>query len=295
MIEPLSPWVAISSGDLTAEINPAGAQLSILRDRADADLLWNGDPAVWAGRAPLLFPIVGAVVGGKYRLGTQSYSLARHGFARGSQFAVVQSAVDKAVFRLSSDMASLKLYPFAFELDVSYSVRGTTLTLTTDVRNLGEKDMPASFGYHPAFRWPLPYGHPRAEHYLEFENAEPAPVRRLDKEGLLSAQLHATPVAGRRLALNDTLFVDDVIIFDNVQSRSVSYGASSGPRLEIGYPDSPYLGIWTKPGAQFICIEPWHGIADPQGYSGDFTAKPGVVNIVSGASLQTTMTISLRA
>ena len=123
--------------------------------------------------------------------------------------------------------------------------------------------MPASFGFHPALRWPLPYGNARAGHAIHFEE-EPAPVRRLDAEGLVRPDSFPTPVIGHDLALRDDLFTDDALIFDALQNRRLRYGAESGPQIEIAFADTPYLGLWTKPGADFICIEPWHGIADSQ-------------------------------
>ena len=286
-------WVRISSGEISAEIDPRGAQLSSLRDGAARDLLWNGDPAVWTGRAPLLFPIVGTLAGGSYRLGTRSYALSRHGFARGRDFSVESANASSAIFKLSTDPSTLQVYPFRFELLVKFEVAARTLSVITTVRNLGAEDMPASFGYHPAFRWPLPFGAPRSSHFLEFDADEPAPVRRLDGAGLLSPALHATPIDDRRLMLSDALFQDDVLILDQVASRGVSYGAEHGPRLRIDFPDAPYLGIWTKPGAPFICIEPWHGISDPQGFSGDFKDKPGVFILGSRKELAATMTITM--
>src|SRR5277367_1067941 len=98
-----NPWVSLRSGNLAAEINPMGAQLSIFRDEAGRDLLWDGDPAVWNGRSPLLFPIIGTLAGGRYRLGSNTYALPRHGFARGKRFAIVDWAPAAATFRLTSD------------------------------------------------------------------------------------------------------------------------------------------------------------------------------------------------
>jgi galactose mutarotase-like enzyme len=170
---------------------------------------------------------------------------------------------------------------------------GATLSLTTSIRNLGAADMPASFGYHPAFRWPLPFGQPRASHYIEFEADEPAAVRRIDAAGLLTPVRHPTPIADRRLGLTDALFEPDVLIFDRIKSRSVSYGGHQGPRLRIEFPDAAYLGVWTKPGAPFICIEPWHGITDPEGFSGDFMQKPGVQALKAGGSFVAKMDITL--
>ena len=291
----IDPWVRLSSGELSAEIDPRGAQLSTLKDRGARDLLWNGDPSIWAGRAPLLFPIVGALAGGSYRLGSQHYPLSRHGFARSSAFRVVDASRSAALFRLTADAASLQVYPFRFELDVHYVLDGATLSLVSQVRNLGDEDMPASFGYHPAFRWPLPYGEARAAHRIEFASDEPSPVRRLDANGLLSPERHPSPIIERRLALEDRLFDEDALIFDDLRSRFVSYGAPRGPRIRVDFPDAPYLGLWTKPGAPFICIEPWHGIADPQGYAGDFRAKPGVFAVAPGESKAIQATIALLA
>lgn len=288
-------WISLGSAELQAQVNPLGAQLSILRDRDGHDLLWNGDPAVWNGRAPILFPIVGELAGGKYRLGGATYHLSRHGFARGKRFEVVASTNTTALFRLKADESTLPVYPFQFELDVRFAVSGATLSLTSSVRNLGNTVMPASFGYHPALRWPLPYGRERAAHFIEFATDEPEPIRRLNAIGLLRPEGLPTPVAGRRLVLEDRLFEHDAVIFDQVRSRSVTYGAADGPRIRVGFPDSPYLGVWTKPGAAFICIEPWHGLADPDGFSGELMAKPGVFRVAPGGVQSIEMTLTWSA
>ncbi len=293
MPDPRDQWVSLNSGELSADVNPQGAQLSTLRDREGRDLLWDGDSAVWSGRAPLLFPIVGALAGGAYRLGSHVYPLSRHGFARGRPFDLVDATPTTAAFRLKADPASLEIYPYHFELDVHFAVEGATLFVTTWVKNAGAELMPASFGYHPGFRWPLPYGRERAAHFIEFANEEPAPMRRLTADGLLMAQPQPTPISNRRLALSDELFQDDVIIFDDISSPSVIYGCADGPRLRVSYPDTPYLGVWTKPGANFICIEPWHGIADPEGFSGDFHAKPGVFMVAPGTATPMRMAMTL--
>ncbi len=286
-------WIRLSSDSLSAAIDPLGAQLSILRDGNGRDLLWNGDPAIWSGRAPILFPIVGTLTGGSYRLDSRVYRLPRHGFARGRVFDVVASSSAGATFRLQADADTLKVYPFRFQLDVSFAVRGATLAVSSTVRNLGAEVMPASIGYHPGFRWPLPFGQPRAAHYIEFATAEGPSIRRLDSAGLLTADRHPTPIRQRRLALDDSLFRDDVVILDDVRSRSVTYGAGEGPRLRVSYPDAEYLGIWTKVGADFICIEPWQGIADEAGFAGDFKEKTGVFTLAPGAAQPLTMEIGL--
>jgi galactose mutarotase-like enzyme len=285
--------ISLSSAALRARIDPFGAQLSVLQDGAGRDLLWSGDPAVWKGRAPILFPIVGALAGGQYRLDGRTHSLPRHGFARDSLFETIQADRTRALLRLRASDATRAVYPFDFELDVRFEIDEASLSVITVIRNTGALPLPASHGYHPAFRWPLPYGADRASHVIEFEQPECGHIRRLDANGLLTPELHATPLAGRYLRLTDQLFTDDAVIFDQLRSHRVRYGTAAAPRIELSLGDAPYLGIWTRPGSGFICIEPWHGIADPQAFSGDFTAKPGVFTVAEGTSRSIDMRITL--
>lgn len=290
-----SAWLTLSSGSLTAQVNPLGAELSTLRDPSGRELLWDGNPAFWSGRAPLLFPIVGALAGGVYRVRGKAHALPRHGFARHERFEVLDTAPAVAVLRLRADDQTLAVYPFHFDLQVRFEIADATLTVTTSVRNDGDTPMPASFGYHPAFRWPLPFGAPRALHGIEFDREEPAPIRRIDAAGLVTPVRYPTPTRGRRLLLDDDLFRDDAVIFDALSSQGLSYGADTGPRLALRFPDTPYLGLWSKPSAPFICIEPWHGIADPVGFSGEFSAKPGVFIVPAGALREIKMQVTLTA
>jgi galactose mutarotase-like enzyme len=293
MADDQSDWITIRSTGLSATINPQGAQLSVLQDAAERDLQWQGDPAVWAGRAPILFPIVGMLVGGQYRSGGKSYALPRHGFARNRRFAVAEAGPTSVTFRLSADDQTRAVYPFEFELDVNFTLYEATLAVTSWIRNRGTQALPASLGYHPAFAWPLPYGEERGAHFLEFETDEPAPIRCLDGEGLLKPQRLPSPVHNRRLALRDELFSADALIFDQVRSRTVSYGSEIGPRIAVSFPGVPYLGIWSKPGANFVCIEPWQGISDSEGFSGELADKPGSVLVAPGAVHAVGMTITL--
>jgi galactose mutarotase-like enzyme len=286
--------VCIKSEALSAEIDPLGSQLHALRDQEGRDLLWDGDAAIWTGRAPILFPIIGMLVHGRYKLSDDVYAMPKHGFARHSLFEVVEQTPGAATFRLRADPATLKTYPFHFELDITFAIDGATLSLTASIKNLGDKSMPASFGFHPALRWPLPYGQARADHRLRFEHEEPAPIRRIDHEGVVEPTAQPTPVRGRDLVLRDELFEDDAVIFDQLKSRRLSYGAPGAPQIDVAFPDTPYLGVWTKPGAPYICIEPWHGIADPKGFHGDFRDKPGIFEVAPNGAQTATMSITLK-
>lgn len=285
----------ISSDRLTACISSLGAELQSLVDADGRELQWGGDPSVWRGRAPILFPVIGLLEGGHYRLGRNSYAMPKHGFARQSKFDIVTRAADEVTFRLAASEATRAIYPFDFQLDIRFEVTGATLNVEATIANIGGASMPASFGFHPALRWPLPYGQPRDEHDIRFENDEPAPIRRIDADGFLLPDPQPTPVRGDKLLLRDDLFAADALIFDRLTSHQVSYGAPIGPRLEVEFTDFPTLGVWTKPGANFICIEPWQGFSDPVGYMGDIRDKPGIIEIAAGDSKRLAMSIHLRA
>jgi galactose mutarotase-like enzyme len=285
--------ISIASRGLSAEISALGAEMVKLTDAQGRDLLWSGDPLYWKGRAPILFPVVGAVKGGHYRYDGKDYPLARHGFARTRRFEIVSRDPQQAVMRLESDKRTRAEYPFDFKLDMTYAVEGPRLDVTARVENCGTTAMPASFGFHPAFRWPLPYGRSREDHRIYFARTEKAPIRRLNGDGLIEHETVPNPVDGRELVLHDELFTHDALIFDQLASRSLTYSGSDGPVLSIAFSNLSQLGLWTKPGAGFICIEPWQGTADLAGYEGDIRDKPGIVEIAAGATREFAMSVTV--
>ncbi|WP_339500625.1 aldose 1-epimerase family protein, partial [Pseudomonas canadensis] len=227
---------------------------------------------------PLLFPIVGRLNGDVLHIDGADYPMKQHGFARRSLFTLVEQSATHAVFLLQDSAETRAVYPFAFALRVTYTITDATLEIAVAIENRSESPLPASFGFHPAFAWPLPYGLPRADHRIVFAEDEPDPLRELVGSAISSGR-RPSPLQGRTLALDHALFTQDALIWDPVHSQSVRYGASTGPQLRVDFPDTPMLGIWTKPGAAFVCIEPWHGIADPEGFTGDIREKPGIVTI----------------
>ena len=280
--------VSISTSALSARISATGAELVRLQDGKGRDLLWDGDPAFWTGRSPLLFPIVGEAKGNRITVAGTQYEIGRHGFARTSRFTLVASEAARCTWSLDASEATRRQYPFAFRLDVTYRIDGGTLHMAAEVTNLGDGLMPASFGFHPALRWPLPYGKPRDAHAIVFEYDEPAPIRR-PIEGLLSRAEYPTPVRDGRLLLHDGLFEAGALVFDRLASRSLVYGEA----LRVSFSGMPHLGIWTKPGAGYVCIEPWQGHASPEGWQGELADKPGMVAIMPGARQSFGMSIGL--
>jgi len=285
--------IEIASGALTAAINPFGAELTSLRDAAGRELMTDADPAFWTGHAPILFPIVGRLNGDTLRIDGRAYPMKQHGFARRMAWEVADSGAAVVTLRLRDDPITRASYPFAFELTIRYAIDGATLSCDVRVANPGDVTLPMSFGFHPAFAWPLPYGRPRDAHRITFEHDEAPRIVELD-DGLFAAT-GPSPLAGRELALADDLFADDALIWSPVASQAVLYGAADGPRLRVDFPDTPQLGIWTKPGARFVCIEPWHGHADPAGFAGDFRDKPGVFTAAPGDDWTCSMQVTLLA
>ena len=287
--------VTIANGAFTARINPLGAELWSLADRRGREYMTDADPRFWTGHAPLLFPIVGALRNGTYRLDEREYALPKHGFARTSRFAVADARPDHVRFRLEDSEATRAVWPFAFALDAEFTLEGATLATAVTVHNTGERPMPFSFGFHPAFAWPLPDGGPKGGHRVVFASHEPAPVRRIDPaSGTLRTQPEPTPVAGRELAPAARLFEADALIWDRLESRSLTFAGETGPSLAIGFPDSPYLGIWQKPGAPYLAIEPWQGFNDPEDFAGELTEKPGIVVLPAGAMRRFRLEVTVR-
>ena len=291
----MTDLIAIASGDLTARISPLGAELWSLIDAQGREYMTNADPAFWASHAPLLFPIVGSLANDTLRVDGGEYQMPRHGFARRSIFELVGHAAAEVRFRLTDSAETRAVYPFAFALEMAFRLEGTALAMEATVSNPGPNPLPFSFGYHPAFAWPLPGGADKAAHRIVFEHKEPQPVRRVSREtGMLLPGGEPSPVQGRVLLLSESLFTADAMIWTDLASRSLSYGAEGGAWLDVAFPDTAMLGLWQVPGARYICIEPWQGHADPEGFTGDMREKPGMVMLEPGASHSIRMNLTVR-
>lgn len=285
--------ISITSGALTAGIHPLGADLWSLVDGEGRQLMTDADPRWWTGHAPLLFPIVGGLQDNRYRYQGQSFTLEKHGFARRRTFAVHERTAEAVTFRLEPDEGTDALYPFDFRFAMQFALAGSSLMMTAIIANLGEAKMPFSFGYHPAFAWPLPYGGEASEHRVVFEQAEPAPLRQVVDPGLITPDRIPTPVEGDTLAPTYAMFAEDALIWDDLNSRSLLWGVPGRTRLKIDFPDTPWLGLWQKPGAPYLCIEPWAGMADPVGFAGDIWEKPGIMALLPGDERRFRMDVSL--
>ncbi|WP_408736588.1 aldose 1-epimerase family protein [Acetobacter sicerae] len=276
---------------LTATVSAQGAELVSLTLPDGADVLWNAGPA-WRRHSPVLFPIVGRLPDDRATIDGKSYRMTQHGFARDCLFRWVEQKPDSCTLSLEADDQTLAVFPFRFRLWLTYQISDGKLTVLYTVRNMEEgRELPFSLGAHPAFRWPLDKGGKREDYRLTFEEPEPEPIRRLEG-GLLDPAPRPTPVEGTELSLRDDLFVEDAIIFDRIRSRSVTFGRPGGLALRVSWHGFPELGVWTKPGAEFLCIEPWQGYATPHGFKGEFRDKPGVVTVQPGREWSASWSVS---
>lgn len=270
----------IAGARLAATIKAEGAELCSIRAADGREVLWQAGPG-WPRHAPNLFPIVGRLPDDRLTHRGISYRLTQHGFARDRRFAWAETTPTGCRLVLVDDAETRAMYPFPFRFEIAYAVDDDTLRVTFDVTNTGDDVLPVSMGAHPAFAWPLVAGTPKDAYRLEFAAAEPAPIRRL-AGGLLLPGPVASPIVGNTLALNENLFAADAIILDRLASHAVRYRADDGPAIALSWEGFPELGIWSRPGVDFLCIEPWHGTASPEGFVGEFATKPGLMLLAPG-------------
>jgi galactose mutarotase-like enzyme len=271
-----------ASAGVAACVTADGAELCALRDGTGMDYLWPAAPA-WPRHAPVLFPVVGRLRDDTLTHRGQSYRLTQHGFARDRRFAWVERSPTGCVLALSDDARTRAMYPFGFRFEIRYAVADTTLEITYTVTNTGNEVLPASMGAHPAFRWPLVPGTAKEAYALTFEAEETTPMRGVSG-GLLTEADRPSPIASRRLALKEDLFAADALILPSPASRSVRFAAADGPALTVAWDGFTQLGLWSRTGGDFLCIEPWCGMASPADFAGDFIQKPWLMLIPPGES-----------
>ena len=278
---------------ITATVDPRGAELVSLAFADGREMLWQAGP-IWPRHAPILFPVVGRLAGDALRVGGKAHRMGQHGFARDSEFAWGERARTHCRLVLTDTEQTRAAYPFAFRFEVAYAVSHSSLLVTLHLTNTGERVLPASMGAHPAFVWPLAPGLDKADHTLTFGAEETSPIHRVTR-GLLRAETYPSPVYDRVLKLDPALFEDDAVILDPVASHSVVYAAgANAPRLAMSWSGFRQLGIWSKPGADFLCLEPWHGFASPEGFDGEFSEKPGLMHLPPHTSRMGTFCVTLR-
>lgn len=272
-----------------------GAELCSVYDKeTEAERIWDANPAIWNRHAPLLFPFVGKVNHGNYRVGETEYDMqALHGFARDMMFTLIEESAHAVTHRLCSTKDTLEIYPFSFELLVTHHLDENNprmLHVTWAVKNTGSNTMYFSIGAHPGFALPISDTEEREDYYLEFPGKEQLTYLSANPaNGLVDASHPKTMhLDGGFVKYFDDIY--DTFIFDFQEIDTVRIARpDKTPYVTVYCVGFPLLGIWTHPnGGNFICLEPWFGRADNEGFNGTIAEKVAVQKLEPRCSQQMT-------
>ncbi|GAB1449253.1 aldose 1-epimerase family protein [Bacteroidota bacterium] len=268
--------ISITSETIKLEFSTAGAELiSAVHLGNRQEFIWTGEAAVWPRHTPVLFPFVGKSASNTIRLNNKSWPMSQHGFARDQVFEINELYTDLVSFSLVGNAEKYPNFPFPFLFRISYHLEGDKLTITYSITNTGDEDLHCSVGAHPGFLLPVA----SLDHFsIWFEKDGSGEVSFL-KDGLISGEKRRLDFPNNTLPLSSELFKDDALVFENLESRKILLAKNSGDYgIEMEYPDFPYLGIWAKyPNESFVCLEPWHGLADEYNFTGDFSQRKGMM------------------
>lgn len=281
---------------LSVEISEVGAEVTRIFDKkTQTDVLWEGDPAFWKRHSPILFPNVGKTYHNVVLINGTHYPTSQHGFARDGQFKCVCETVDKASFLLASSEESKEVYPFDFELIITYTLEEHALHVEWEVRNTGDEDMYFTIGGHPAFRF-AGKDEVKTDYLLRFPGKDA-----LEYIIVNEAEAAADPDTTFRLeldneccGLSEELFDIDTLIFDHGQIDEVWLCHKDGtPYVGVKCEGFPNFGIWSMKNAPFVCLEPWMGRLDDVGFDREISEKPDINKAAAGGSFKQDYTILL--
>ncbi len=267
----------IASQGYSVSVALTGAELrSYQNSETGRELIWQRDPAYWSGSAPVLFPIVGRLKEDRYELDGKHYEMGGHGIVRKRVFNVLRHEPAELELRFRADDQSLQSYPFQFDLHVTFRLQGARLLVDYCVHNKDTRLMPFTIGSHPAFA--LRAGSAFSEYSIEFSEPETLDLYRLDGTLIGTAVQRNFLQARRALALRNDMFDNDALIFKNIRSQNISIinNSTSERLVTVDTRGAPHLGIWSKPNASYLCIEPWHGHSDEVTATGNLRDKPNM-------------------
>lgn len=285
--------IFIANEHLIASFSAKGAELqSIKGTDSSTEYLWSGDANFWAKFSPVLFPVIGALKNNFYQFEGKSYQLPRHGFARDMQFEYEQIDEQEIVFTLKDNEETLKVYPFKFMLSLRYKIRGASLCCTYQVVNPTNQELLFSVGGHPAFAAPLNKQGIYTDYYLQFNKDNELTYHHI-VDNLIADQTSTIKLENGKLPLKHELFYDDALVFKNLKSDRISLmNTKNYNGLDFHFKDFPYFGIWAAKDADFVCLEPWCGIADSINHNQELRDKEGIISLAAKGDWQKTWEVT---
>ncbi len=282
---------------LSVDIKPEGAELCCITSvKNDTEFIWQADPNIWGSHAPNLFPVIGGMKDDCYLYEGKTFPMTKHGFVRKNEgFSIKKTSETDISFLLNSNAELYKMYPFLFEFKISYSLTDNVLTINHQVKNLDRKPLYFSVGGHPAFKCPLYSDENYTDYNLEFEKTESSQSYVLNKEsGLVTNRTKPVFINDTMIQLHGDLFNEDALIFKDLKSRKVTLKhKNKGAVLTVTFEDFPFLGIWAKPNAPYVCIEPWLGIADSETTNQKIENKEGIITLNAGKVFSASYSIEI--
>lgn len=275
----------IRNDRLTVTISSKGAELQSIRDANGVERLWQGDPAHWAGRAPILFPVAGALRDDCYYLDGRRYTMPKHGFARTVEWRLEGAGEGEAVFVTAEKRDG---FPFDYELRARFTLDGASLRVAYEARNTGDGAFYYGLGAHEAYATPGGI----EKYTLAFEKPEALVCTALEGS-LIRRETFALDAQGGVLPLRYAYFAQDALVFLSLESRAVTLRGADGRTIRVAYPGHDVLLLWTKPGAEFLCIEPWLNAPDFVDSDMQIERKPGCVRLAPGERATRAHTITV--
>lgn len=262
--------ITITNQILTATINTVGAELVSL-EKNQVNYIWEVDKNYWNKTSPVLFPIVGRLKNDVYTINGKEYTLPRHGFARNYEFQYELKSEHQVIFELESNAETKYNFPFDFKLFLAYTLIDSELIIEYFVRNISNETMPFSIGAHPAFA----IEGDLSDYSLQFNQPDVLITHHLENENF-NFETSVIESHSGKLDLKYELFANDALVFKSLESDEVILLHLDVPILKVNFDFFPYLGVWTKPNAPFLCIEPWCGVADNLVHDSNLLEKEGI-------------------
>ncbi|WP_312768174.1 aldose 1-epimerase family protein [Epilithonimonas sp.] len=272
--------ITIQNNQLKATFNELGAELtSLINLETGKEIMWSGNPDFWGGQSPVLFPTVGALKNEQYIFEGKTYELPRHGFARRRTFDMKNSSENEVICELKSDEESLKIYPFEFSLKIKYTLVENKLNVSYQVKNLSEKEMYFSLGAHPGFAIDTENGLKYNDYEIAFSDDEKLGIHPL-VDNLISNENQTIELDNKTLPLSYELFSKDALVMTTMKSRElILRNNKNNHKVIFSFSNFPYFGIWAAKNADFVCLEPWQGIADLENHNQELTEKFGILKL----------------